>query len=85
MILFLAVLVAANIYLAANEIFPPQFLIISGVLFFFLVPGFKIVNPNEAIALIFFGKYVGTIKENGFFWVTSTAKNLRSMTAWAIL
>jgi len=69
MILFLAVLVAASIYLAANEIFPPQFLIISGVLFFFLVPGFKIVNPNEAIALIFFGKYVGTIKENGFFWV----------------
>ena len=69
MILFLAVLVAATIYLAANEIFPPQFLIISGVLFFFLVPGFKIVNPNEAIALIFFGKYVGTIKENGFFWV----------------
>ena len=60
MILFLAVLVAAT---------PPQFLIISGVLFFFLVPGFKIVNPNEAIALIFFGKYVGTIKENGFFWV----------------
>ena len=69
MILFLAVLVAATIYLATNEIFPPQFLIISGVLFFFLVPGFKIVNPNEAIALIFFGKYVGTIKENGFFWV----------------
>ena len=69
MILFLAVLVAATIYLTANEIFPPQFLVISGVLFFFLVPGFKIVNPNEAIALIFFGKYVGTIKENGFFWV----------------
>ncbi len=69
MILFLAVLAAATIFLAANEIFPPQFLIISGVLFFFLVPGFKIVNPNEAIALIFFGKYVGTIKENGFFWV----------------
>ena len=69
MILFLAVLVAATIYLAANEIFPPQFLVISGLLFFFLVPGFKIVNPNEAIALIFFGKYVGTIKENGFFWV----------------
>jgi len=69
MILFLAVLALATIYLAANEIFPPQFLVISGVLFFFLVPGFKIVNPNEAIALIFFGKYVGTIKENGFFWV----------------
>ncbi|MCO6460566.1 MAG: SPFH domain-containing protein [Saprospiraceae bacterium] len=37
-------------------------------LFFLMLPGFKIVFPNEAIALIFFGKYVGTIRENGFFW-----------------
>lgn len=69
MILFLAVLLVATIYIAAYEFLPPQFLILSGILFFFIVPGFKIVNPNEAIALIFFGKYVGTIKENGFFWV----------------
>lgn len=41
MILFLAVLVAATIYLAANEIFPPQFLVISGVLFSFLFPDSK--------------------------------------------
>jgi len=29
-----------------------------------------VVNaPNESWVLIFFGRYVGTIKENGFYWV----------------
>jgi regulator of protease activity HflC (stomatin/prohibitin superfamily) len=31
--------------------------------------GFVHIEPNEAQVLIFFGKYEGTIKENGFFWV----------------
>jgi regulator of protease activity HflC (stomatin/prohibitin superfamily) len=31
--------------------------------------GFMQMEPNEARVLIFFGKYEGTIKENGFFWV----------------
>ena len=35
----------------------------------FLLAGFVIVNPNESSVLVLFGKYVGTIKENGFFWV----------------
>lgn len=30
--------------------------------------GFVIVNPNESSVLVLFGKYVGTIKINGFFW-----------------
>ncbi len=35
----------------------------------FLCIGFFIVQPNEAAVLIFFGRYVGSVKENGFFWV----------------
>lgn len=35
----------------------------------FLTNGFLIVHPNQAAVLLFFGKYVGTVKENGFFWV----------------
>ncbi len=35
----------------------------------FCAKGFVIVNPNESSVLVFFGKYVGTIKANGFFWV----------------
>ncbi len=31
--------------------------------------GFKVVNPNEAYVLTLFGKYYGTLKKDGFFWV----------------
>ncbi len=31
--------------------------------------GFVLIEPNEAVVMVFFGKYEGTIKENGFFWV----------------
>jgi regulator of protease activity HflC (stomatin/prohibitin superfamily) len=34
-----------------------------------IAPGFIIVNPNESSVLVLFGKYIGTVKENGFFWV----------------
>ena len=35
----------------------------------FIFPGFILVNPNGSRVLLLFGKYVGTIKQNGFFWV----------------
>lgn len=35
----------------------------------FLVPGFIMVQPNESRVLLLFGKYVGTVKKSGFFWV----------------
>ena len=31
--------------------------------------GFLLLEPNEAGVMVFFGKYHGTIKDNGFFWV----------------
>ncbi len=39
------------------------------VLFFFILPGFFIVNPNQSVVLILFGKYKGTVKDNGFYWI----------------
>ncbi len=36
---------------------------------FFCMFGLGIVNPNESMVMVLFGKYRGTIKENGFFWV----------------
>lgn len=39
------------------------------VLNVFLMAGYMQIEPNEARVLIFFGKYSGSIKENGFFWV----------------
>lgn len=35
----------------------------------FLSAGLFIVQPNQAAVLVFFGRYVGSAKENGFFWV----------------
>lgn len=31
--------------------------------------GFMIIEPNNSRVLTFFGKYEGTITENGFFWI----------------
>jgi regulator of protease activity HflC (stomatin/prohibitin superfamily) len=31
--------------------------------------GLLIVNPNESVVLVLFGKYSGTIKQNGFYWI----------------
>ena len=47
--------------------FIPSLLLIA--LAIFLSIGFVIVAPNESCVLVFFGRYVGTIKGNGFYWV----------------
>lgn len=39
------------------------------VLFIFISKGIMIVNPNHSRVLTFFGKYVGTVKQNGLLWV----------------
>ena len=33
-----------------------------------LFSGLKTINPGEALLIIFFGDYVGTVKKSGFFW-----------------
>ena len=35
--------------------------------------GLKVINPNEAMVLSLFGKYIGTIYENGFWYVNPFA------------
>lgn len=39
----------------------------------FVLPGIIIVNPTQSKVLTLFGKYVGTVKEDGFFWVNPFA------------
>jgi len=34
----------------------------------FILPGFFMVQPNQAKVMTFFGSYVGTIKDNGLRW-----------------
>ena len=35
----------------------------------FVLPGLKVLKPQEALVLTLFGKYVGTIKGDGFYFV----------------
>ncbi len=34
-----------------------------------LLLGLKVLKPQEALVLTLFGKYIGTLKEEGFYWV----------------
>lgn len=44
--------------------------------------GFMQLEPNEARAMVFFGKYKGTFKKTGYFWVNPfTAKKKLSLRA----
>ena len=50
----------------------PALFIISLVILFtawLLWPGLKVIKPQEALVLTLFGKYVGTLKEPGFYFV----------------
>ena len=38
-------------------------------LFWIPIPGLKVLKPQEALVLTLFGKYVGTIKDAGFYFV----------------
>jgi hypothetical protein len=42
--------------------------LLAGVLTFFGLLGFFIVQPNQASLLTLFGRYVGTERRNGFYW-----------------
>ena len=35
---------------------------------FLILSGFFFINPNESRVLTLFGKYVGSVRDNGFYW-----------------
>lgn len=61
----LIALLLGGVLLLAGSALGFFFLIVAGL----IAPGFVMVQPNEARVLIFFGKYSGSIREAGFFWV----------------
>ncbi|NND11001.1 MAG: SPFH domain-containing protein, partial [Flavobacteriaceae bacterium] len=46
----------------------PEYLLLLPVAILLAV-GFIMVQPNGSRVLLLFGKYVGTVKKNGFYWV----------------
>lgn len=78
--LFLILLIA-GIYTLATENFVPGGMMLF-IDFTLVLPGLIIVNPNETKVLTLFGKYVGTVKSDGFFWVNPlTVKTKLSLRA----
>jgi regulator of protease activity HflC (stomatin/prohibitin superfamily) len=39
------------------------------VVLFLATSGFVVVQPNDSRVLILFGKYIGTVRESGFWWI----------------
>src|SRR4051812_25196510 len=80
-ILFLFLLLAGALCIMARMQAIGVFIII--IDFCIILPGLAIVNPNESKVLTFFGKYVGTVKQDGFFWVNPyTVKRKVSLRAF---
>ena len=71
-LLLVIVLFAAIFYCFYRAGGTPSFGILGALLFVFTViciNGFVKLEPNEAVALVFFGKYRGTFSKDGFYWV----------------
>jgi regulator of protease activity HflC (stomatin/prohibitin superfamily) len=70
-LLMLALSVVSFVMIAQSA--TPALFIVCGIVFvlcfIFTLPGFFSLEPNVGITMIFFGKYKGTFKETGFFWV----------------
>ena len=64
--LFLFMFIGGISALVITERFPFTILIFIAIL---ITPGFIMVQPNNSRVLLLFGKYVGTVKKNGFYWV----------------
>lgn len=69
---FLFLFVWAGITVWCFTVGETLFYVLGGVmvlLWIILNCGYMLLEPNEARAMVFFGKYKGTFKETGFFWV----------------
>ncbi len=70
----IALMVVGIVAQSDNREFQPLFaLFFVGIVVFLaaiiLLVGFKLLRPNEAYVFTLFGKYYGTLKRDGFYWV----------------
>lgn len=63
----LAVLVLAGIGVAAIVMEIPVLVVVAWAAAFILMTGFTIVPPNKTKVITFFGKYIGSVRDNGIF------------------
>lgn len=55
-------------FYATSTLLLPIITLILVPLAIFMIGGFFIINPNGSRVLVLFGKYIGTVKDNGLFW-----------------
>ncbi|NDV95840.1 SPFH domain-containing protein [Dysgonomonas sp. 521] len=67
-LIFVLIILGICIY-GKNPVFITCSFFISFLMFIALVKGLIIVEPNNVRVMVLFGKYKGTLTENGFFWV----------------
>ncbi|WP_299526333.1 SPFH domain-containing protein [uncultured Lutibacter sp.] len=66
MLILLIVFIIGAITSVVNSIIPLFFVFL--LLTISTLPGFFLVNPNTSKVILLFGKYIGTVKDNGFYW-----------------
>jgi regulator of protease activity HflC (stomatin/prohibitin superfamily) len=76
----LCVLAAFGCFLGGANTSMPALMFLAIILLItsvFLFKGIMVVNPNHARVCTFFGKYVGTVKDNGLLWVNPLYSSYR--------
>ena len=72
LMLFLHLIIVTGLAVACFILAIPFTFVLGGLLvllWFILCFGYMSLEPNEARVMVFFGKYKGTFKDTGFFWV----------------
>ncbi len=85
LVVIIALFVAAFALIIGGAISDSPLVLVGVILMFvpmILIPGLKVLKPQEALVLTLFGKYVGTLKGEGFYFVNPfcTAVNPASKT-----
>ena len=85
LVVIIALFVAAFALIIGGAISDSPLVLVGVILMFvplILIPGLKVLKPQEALVLTLFGKYVGTRKGEGFYFVNPfcTAVNPASKT-----
>ena len=68
-LLLVLVFIGLIVWSSANGVNESWLIPLCIVLLVLTLPGFVQLEPNEARAMVFFGKYRGAFRENGFWWV----------------
>jgi len=66
MLVFVLALLGVSIFFSVMGM---PILLMLNIVTILLFVGFTVVNPNESVVCVLFGKYKGTIKSDGFYWV----------------